>query len=86
MHFSFFRDGAPDEVSLNSINGMVDFARDMNVLYDMVSNGSKGVFGEDGPSIHIEEFDFPSNKLSVHIIQDKREITICRIFVKNRKL
>lgn len=81
----FIRGGAPDKVSLGSVNQLMNFKGEQYELHDRSGNASKEGLCKGGSTSHIEEFCFSSRQLCVKIVQNKLVISIARFLVKNRK-
>lgn len=79
----FFIVGAPDEITLDLVNSIVDFGGNSNELHDVVGNATKGGLGKDGPTSHVQKFGFPATQLIVHAIRNELVITVGRLLVED---
>lgn len=61
MQFAFLSTTAPNKVSLDFIDMLMDFTGELDIMYYVRRNTAKSRFSQYSPTSHIQEFGFPTS-------------------------
>lgn len=76
MKFSLFSTAASDKIPVGFINKLMNFVRNLNVLYNVGRNTTEGGLGEYSSTSHVEEFGLLPSQSLFHVIQDELKVTV----------